>query len=132
LTIPQILLAALLLAVITLFMTLFMIIPSKRRITVTFDYDFRLSPACSPTPIKNCVKQFNVYEMTAEGRMKLFSIPTPGGAVGFVKGITGASPPILLPAGEHIVAVTAESGDGVESDSGACTARIQVKRLRNK
>ena len=66
--------------------------------------------------------------MTAEGRTKLFSIPVPSGAASFVKGITGTSLPILLPAGEHIVAVTAESAEGFESDSRACTAKIQVKR----
>jgi hypothetical protein len=118
-------LAALLLALITFVA----IIPSKRRIAVTFDYDFRLTPACSLTLTKNCVKQFNVYDMTDEGRMKLFSIPVPADAAGFVRGIAGASRPILLPAGEHILAVTAESADGLESDSGACATRIQVKRL---
>jgi len=122
---PRTLLIVFLLAFVSL---LFVIIPHKRRITVTFDYDFRLSHACSLALTKNCVKQFNVYDMTAEGRMKLFSIPVPGGADGFVKGITGTSPPTLLPAGEHIVAVTAESADGTESDSGACTTRIQIKR----
>jgi hypothetical protein len=123
LTIPRTLLAIFLLA----FVSLFLIIPSKRRITVTFDYDFRLTPACSLTLTKNCVKQFDVYDMNAEGREKLFSIPVPGGAAGFAKGITGTGPPILLTAGEHRLAVTAESADGLESDPGACTTRIQVK-----
>lgn len=79
--------------------------------------------------MKNCVKQFNVYDMTNERRMKLFSIPVPADVTGFVRGIAGTSQPILLPAGEHILAVTAESADGLESDSGACATRIQVKRL---
>jgi len=103
LTNPRILLAVFFLA----FVTLFVSVQDKRRIIVTFDYDFG-------------------YDMTDEGRMKLFSIPVPGGAAGFVKGITGTSPPIRLPAGEHIVAVTAESANGLESDSGACATRIQV------
>jgi len=123
-TIPRILFAVLLLA----FVGLFMSIPRKRIITVTFDYDFRLNPACSLTLRKNCIKQFNVYDMTAEGRIKLFSIPVPGGASGLVKGITGTGPPTHLPAGQHLIAVTAESSESFESDPGACTARIQVKR----
>ena len=117
-----------LLAVLFLaFVTLFVSVQHKRRVIVTFDYDFRLNPACSPTLTKNCIRQFNVYDKAAEGRIKLFSIPVPGGATGFVKGITGAGPPILLTAGEHTLAVTAESADGFESDSDACTTRIQVK-----
>lgn len=124
LTNPRTLLAVLFLA----FVTLFVSAQHKKRIIVTFDYDFGLNPACSLTLTKNCIKQFNVYDMTDKGRMKLFSIPVPGGAAGFVKGITGTSPPIRLPAGEHIVAVTAESANGLESDSGACATRIQVKR----
>ncbi len=110
------------------FIGLLLSIPRKRRIIVTFDYNFSLNSACSLTLTKNCVKQFNVYDMTVEGRVKWFSIPVPGGAVGLVKGITGTSPPILLPAGEHVVAVTAESAEGFESDPGMCTARIQGKR----
>jgi hypothetical protein len=123
LTTPRTLLAIFLLAFVTLFAT----IQHKRRIIVTFDYDFRLNPACSPTLTKNCIRQFNVYDKAAEGRIKLFSIPVPVGATGFIKGITGAGPPILLTAGEHTLAVTAESADGFESDSDACTTRIQVK-----
>jgi hypothetical protein len=125
LTTPRTLLALFFLA----FITLFVFMPRKQRIAVKFDYDFRLSPACSLMRTKNCIKQFNVYEMNAEGRTKLFSIPIPGGGVDFVKGISGTSPPIVLPAGELIVAVTAESADGLESDPGECTMRIQkVKR----
>src|SRR5204863_1776233 len=75
-----------------------------RTVTVTFDYDFKLNPACSPKLTKNCVKQFNVYDISSGGRTKLFSIPVPAGAAGSVKGITGTSPPV--PAGQHTLAVT--------------------------
>src|SRR6267154_3866264 len=126
LTNPRTLLAVLFLA----FVTLFVSVQHKKRIIVTFDYDFGLHPACSLTVTKNCIKQFNVYEIAADGRIKLFSLPVPGGAAGIVKGITGTSPRIAL-AGEHIVAVTAESAEGFESDPGACTTRIQVKRQIN-
>ena len=102
-------------------------IPSGRRVTVTFNYDFNLIPACSLTLTKNCIKQFNVYDATDKKHDKLFSIPVPVDAAGFVKGITGTSPPLSLGAGEHIVAVTAQEADGTESDSGACTIRIRIK-----
>jgi hypothetical protein len=109
------------------FVSLAVAIPRGRRVTVTFNYDFNLSHACSLTLTKNCVKQFNVYDETDKKHEKLFSIPVPVDAAGLVRGITGTSPPLSLRAGEHIVAVTAQDADGTESDSGACTIRIQIK-----
>jgi hypothetical protein len=102
--------------------------PRKRRVTVTFNYDFNLSHPCSLTLTKNCVKRFNVYDTTDDKHEKLFSISVPLDATGFVKGITGTSPPLSLRAGEHIIAVTAQEPDGTESDSGACTIRIRIDR----
>jgi hypothetical protein len=99
-----------------------------RMVTVAFDYDFRLSPACSPTLTKNCVKQFNVYDISSGGRTRLFSIPVPAGSAGPVKGISGTSPHVPLGAGKHTLAVTAESAEGTESDSSACTTTVKVKR----
>ncbi|MGC2464676.1 MAG: hypothetical protein WA517_05730 [Candidatus Acidiferrum sp.] len=101
--------------------------PRKRRVTVTFNYDFNLSHACSLPLTKNCVKQFNVYDATDKEQVKLFSIPVPADAAGFVKGITGTSPPLSLRAGEHVIVVTAQAADGTESDSGAAATRIRVK-----
>jgi len=100
----------------------------KRTVTVSFDYDFRLSPPCSPGLTSKCVKQFNVYDMTGEARVKLFSIAVPVGAAGLIKGITGISEPLLLPAGKHLLAVTAESADGAESDAHACSTTVDIKR----
>ena len=102
--------------------------PRKRRVTVTFNYDFNLSHPCSVTLTMNCVKQFNVYDTTDDKREKLFSIPVPVDAAGFVKGITGTSPPLNLRVGEHIFVVTAQAAEGTESDSGACTIRIRIDR----
>jgi hypothetical protein len=101
--------------------------PRKRRVAVTFNYDFNLSPACSLTLTKNCVKQFNVYDTTDKEQVKLFSIPPPVEATGFFKGITGTSPPLNLRAAEHILSVTAQQADGTESDSGACTVIIRIE-----
>jgi hypothetical protein len=125
LTTQKTLLASFLLVVVSLAVAI--AIPRKRRVTVTFNYDFNLSHACSLTLTKNCVKQFNVYDATDNKHEKLFSIPVPVDAAGFVKGITGTSPPLSLSAGEHIVVVTAQEADGTESDSGACTIRIRIK-----
>jgi hypothetical protein len=100
--------------------------PRNRRVTVTFNYDFNLNHVCSQALTKNCVKQFNVYDTTDKEPVKLFSIPVPAGAAGFVKGITGTSPPLPLRTGEHILGVTAQAADGTESDSGACTTKVRI------
>ena len=127
LKIKLVILRTLLVFFAVVFVSLAVAIARGRKVTVTFNYDFNLIPACSLTLTKNCVKQFNVYDETDKKHEKLFSIPVPVDAAGFVKGITGTSPPLSLRAGEHVVAVTAQDADGTESYSGACTIRIRVK-----
>jgi hypothetical protein len=99
----------------------------KKRVTVSFDYDFRLTPACPPTLTRKCVEQFNVYDISGGTRMQLFSIPVPPGAIGFVKGIRGTSQPLRLAAGEHILGLTAQSPDGAQSEPSLCTTTVIVK-----
>jgi len=108
--------------------TVLVSIPRKRRVTVTFDYDFKSSPACSATSTLKCVQQFNVYDITGRRRELLFSIPVRGVASGLVKGIRGTSQPLPLLPGKHVLAVTAQSADGSESDANACTTTVNVKR----
>jgi len=99
----------------------------KRTITVKFDYDFRLSPACSTaSTTKKCIKLFNVYDITGGKREWLFSVPTPAQASGNVKGITATSPPLALAPGKHILAVTARSADDAESETKVCTTTVDV------
>jgi len=101
--------------------------PQKRTITVKFDYDFRLNPACSPTSTATkCVKLFNVYDITGGKREWLFSVPTPAQASGNVKGITATSPPLALAPGKHVLAVTARSADDAESETKVCTTTVDV------
>jgi hypothetical protein len=101
--------------------------PRRHKITVKFDYDFRITPACSPGLTKNCVKRFNVYDISAGDRMFLFSIPVPEDTVGFVKGISVTSPPLPFAPGKHTVAVTAQSADGAESGTNVCTVTFDIK-----
>ena len=102
--------------------------PDTHTIKVTFDYDFAVTPACSAKVTQKCVKQFNVYEISQgiEKRTKLGSIPVPVGAVGFVKGISGATEPFLLDPGRHRLAVSAQMPDGTESDLRLCITIVQV------
>jgi len=97
-------------------------------IKVTFDYDFRITPACSAKVTQGCVQQFNLYEASLGilRRAKLLSIPVPAGATGFVKGISATTEPYLFDSGQHRLAVSAQMPNGLESDLSACTTIIKV------
>jgi len=97
-------------------------------VTVTFNYDFRESPACTPkTKSRTCIKEFVVYDV-ASGREKLFTIPPPDGATGIVKGITATGSEHAIPPGIHYIAVTAVNAAGSESDTEAAKFQVEVKR----
>ncbi len=100
----------------------------KYKIAFAFNYDFRVTPACSWEVKQACVQQFNFYEisMGIPYRAKLGSIPVPAGAKGFVMGISGTTEPFLFDSGRHRVAVAAQMPDGSESDLGACTTIVKI------
>jgi hypothetical protein len=102
---------------------------SKHSITLTFDYDFRTMPVCSSGVIKNCVAQFNVYDISAgvTKRTKLFSSPPPPGATGVVKGIRLTTPTLLFESGKHMLAVTAQTPAGTESDPKQCITWVEIQ-----
>jgi hypothetical protein len=83
--------------------------PSRHRITFTFNYDFAVTPACSPKVTQECIQQFNLYEISAgiSNRKKLGSIPVSVGAAGYVKGISVTTKPFLWLSGKHWLAVSA-------------------------
>jgi hypothetical protein len=103
--------------------------PSMHKIRFTFSYDFRITPACSPTVKEKCVRQFNFYEISRGigYRVKLGSMPVPTDASGFVKGITGTSKPFVFTSGKHMVAVSAQMPDGSESDLDQCKTIIKIR-----
>lgn len=102
--------------------------PSMHTIRLTFDYDFRLTPACSPKVTQECVQQFNFYDisMGIANREKLGSIPVPAGATGLVKGISAKTEPFLFGPGRHRLAVSAQMPDGTESDLSKCTTIVKI------
>jgi len=101
--------------------------PKTHTIRVNFDYDFRRFHGCTGKDKAPCLKQFNVYNMTDTGkRILLFSIPAPAGAKREVKDITGTSKPMVFAPGQHMIAVTAQSDQGAESDPHACSTMVNV------
>lgn len=102
----------------------------KHSITLKFNYDFRATPACVPG-VKNkkrCVAQFNAYDISAgiAKRTKLAALPVPSGATGLVKGLSLTTPSLLFESGKHLLAVTAQTPDGTESDPNKCTAWVEL------
>jgi hypothetical protein len=101
--------------------------PKTHTIQVKFDYSFKRFHGCKEKNKAPCVKEFEVYNVTDTGRRYLlFSIPAPPGAKGEIKGITGASKPLVLAPGQHMIAVTAKTDRGAESDPRACSAMVNV------
>lgn len=101
---------------------------ASHTITVKFNYDFKLTPACSATVKANCVQVFNVYDISGgpAHRIKLFTVAVPAGASGAVTGITGTSPQLVFETGKHFLGVTAQTPSGAESDPGACQTFVQI------
>jgi len=101
---------------------------STHKITFTFDYDFRVTPACSSKLKQACVQQFNFYDISAgiPKRTKLGSIPVPTGATGLVKGMTFTTESFLFNSGRHMFAVSAQMPNGAESDLSKCSTIVRV------
>jgi hypothetical protein len=97
-------------------------------ITFTFDYDFSITPACSPKITKACVQQFNFYDISQgiSKRVKLGSTPAPTGETSFRPGISGTTDSLLFNSGRHLVAVSAQMADGTESDLRKCATIVKI------
>jgi hypothetical protein len=97
-------------------------------VTVTFDYDFGGTPACTAKITKHCITQFIAYDISASAKnpILLFPIPLPPNPVGMVKGITKAGPPLDFESGKHLVSVSAMSADGTHSKRSLCTTWIAI------
>jgi hypothetical protein len=102
-------------------------ISSKHSITLNFDYDFKKGHACDSPTAKNCVKQFNVYDISGNKLYFLFSIPAPSGASGAVKGIRATSPELNFENGTHWLGVAAQMAEGAESDPRVCRIAVEIK-----
>src|SRR5580704_3943319 len=101
---------------------------STHKISFTFNYDFRITPACSRDVKKACVQQFNFYDISQgiAKHVKLGSMPVPDGASGFVQGISATTEPLLFNSGRHLLAVSAQMPDGSESDLSKCTTIVKI------
>lgn len=100
---------------------------ARHVITLTFDYDFTKTPACSATVKVHCVAKFSVYDISSHKPYFLFFAAVPNGAHGVMKGITASSPRLLFAVGKHRIAVSAVEPDGSESPPHECKTIIEIK-----
>lgn len=101
---------------------------STHKITVTFDYDFTQTPACGGALKKDCVQQFNVYDISGgiDKRTKLMVIPVAPGAHGVVKGISGTTASLVFEPGKHLLSVSAQTPQGTESGADLCEVWVTI------
>jgi hypothetical protein len=101
---------------------------SQHSVTVSFDYDFGLTPACSKKVTKGCVQQFVAYDISAGANHSsmLFPIPLPPNPVGAVHGIVATSPKMDFESGKHLISVTAQGPDGRQSRKSICTTWVTI------
>lgn len=101
---------------------------STHKITFTFDYNFGTTPACSAKVKAECVKQFILYDISGgiSRRVKLATFAPPDGAEGFVKGVSGTTKPLLFNPGKHMLAISAQMPNGLESDLIKCTTMVKI------
>jgi hypothetical protein len=101
---------------------------AKHAVTVTFNYDFTRTPACSGSVKKKCIALFNVYDVSggAKNRIKLFTVPVPAGATKVANGISAKSPELVWEPGKHHLAVTAQMDNGSESTTLAATVWVTI------
>ncbi len=100
----------------------------QHTVTVTFDYDFRLTPACSKKVTTLCVQQFVAYDISAGAKQAtfLFPIALPANPAGLVHGITATGPKLDFESGKHLISVTAQGPDGRQSKKSVCTTWIVI------
>jgi hypothetical protein len=95
-------------------------------VTVTFDYDFTKTPACSETVKSKCIQRFNVYDNTGGKKRLLFWVLPPNDAHDMVKGITATSPKLPFFLGDLVIAVTALTAERDESQPKDCQVTVTV------
>jgi hypothetical protein len=95
-------------------------------VSVAFDYNFKLTPACTPTVLVKCIHQFIVYDISAGAdkskRATLLSIALPANPNGIVTEISGTTPLMDFESGRHLIASIATEPDGTESPAPACAS----------
>jgi hypothetical protein len=100
--------------------------PVPRTISVTFDYDFDRTPACTEKVTRRCIKQFVLYDISsgANHPYQIGTVALPDQPYGQKRGIPGKTDPHVFQSGKHLIAVTAQEPEPqphpLESNTAGC------------
>jgi len=109
--------------------------PVPHRISVTFDYDFDRTPACTEKIKRRCVQQFVVYDISAgpSHPYQIGVVALPDHPFGQRRAIPGKTDPHIFESGRHLIAVTAQEPEPqphpLESNTvgcASCTAWVKL------
>jgi len=84
--------------------------PVPHTISVSFDYDFDRTPACTEKIKRHCVKQFVVYDISggANHAYQIGIVALPDHPFGQRRAIVGKTDPHVFESGRHLIAITAQ------------------------
>jgi hypothetical protein len=109
--------------------------PIPHIISVTFDYDFDRTPACTENIKRRCVQQFVVYDISADPKhpYRIGVVALPDHPFGQRRAIPGKTDPHIFESGRHLIAVTAQEPEPqphpLESTTigcASCTAWVKI------
>ena len=102
--------------------------PVPHTISVTFDYDFDRTPACTEEIKHRCVQQFVVYDISAGPNhpYQIGVVALPDHPLGQRRAIPGKTDPHIFESGRHLIAVTAQESEPqprpLESNTVGCAS----------
>lgn len=94
-------------------------------LTVNITFNFANVPGCTSAQTTGCIKQFNVYNVTAGAKTLIFSIPAPAAAA-TSQVVTATSPTFAAMPGNVVFAFTAATPDPLESAAVNSTVPVPV------
>lgn len=102
--------------------------PVAHTISVSFDYDFDQTPACTEKITRRCVQRFVVYDISsgANHAYPIGTVALPDHPHGQRRAILGKTDPHVFESGRHLIAVTAQEPEPephpLESNSVGCAS----------
>jgi len=102
--------------------------PVAHTISVSFDYDFDRTPACTEKITRRCVQRFVVYDISsgANHAYPIGTVALPDHPYGQKRAIPGKTDPHVFESGRHLIAVTAQEPEPqphpLESNTVGCAS----------
>ncbi len=102
--------------------------PVPHTISVSFDYDFDRTPACTEKITRRCVQKFVIYDISsgANHAYPIGTVALPDHPYGQRRAIVGKTDPHVFESGRHLIAISAQEPEPqphpLESNTVGCTS----------